>query len=123
MKLIVAGSRTIPKEKALDKLMDSAKVIAMSGFNEIVSGGCRGVDEAGEAFAEYYDLKLTIMEAEWGKWGKAAGPIRNRKMAEYADALFVIWDGKSSGSKNMIKAMEELDKEIFQEIQIEPEEV
>jgi len=36
------------------------------------------------------------------KYGNAAGPIRNKQMAEYADALVAVWDGKSRGTKNMI---------------------
>ncbi|WP_197026348.1 hypothetical protein [Polaribacter sp. Hel_I_88] len=41
--------------------------------------------------------------AEWNKFGKAAGPVRNKEMAIYADALIAFWDGKSRGTKNMIQ--------------------
>ena len=43
------------------------------------------------------------MDAEWIKYGRAAGPRRNKQMAEYADALLAYWDGKSRGTKNMIE--------------------
>lgn len=33
---------------------------------------------------------------------KAAGPIRNEQMAQYADALILVWDGKSAGSSSML---------------------
>ncbi len=33
--------------------------------------------------------------ADWNKYGKKAGPVRNRKMADYAEALIAVWDGKS----------------------------
>ena len=46
--------------------------------------------------------------ADWGKYGKKAGIIRNRAMAEYADALLAYWDGKSSGTRNMIEIAREL---------------
>lgn len=32
----------------------------------------------------------------------ASGPIRNGEMAKYADALIAMWDGTSTGTKNMI---------------------
>ena len=41
-------------------------------------------------------------KADWVKYGKAAGPIRNEEMAKYADACIVFWDGKSPGAKSMI---------------------
>lgn len=37
------------------------------------------------------------------KYGNAAGPMRNEEMAKYADGLIVFWNGKSSGTKNMIE--------------------
>ena len=41
---------------------------------------------------------------------KAAGPIRNRQMAEYADYLIAFWDGESRGTRNMIETMKKLGK-------------
>ena len=46
--------------------------------------------------------------------GKAAGHVRNKKMAEYGDALLLIWDGKSKGSANMKKEMQKLNKPIYE---------
>jgi hypothetical protein len=43
-----------------------------------------------------------MFPAKWDKYGKAAGPLRNREMAAYADALILVWDGKSRGSANML---------------------
>jgi hypothetical protein len=51
-----------------------------------------------------------------GKHGRSAGPKRNRKMAEYSDALLLIWDGESPGSSSMKKAMIALGKPVFEVI-------
>jgi hypothetical protein len=72
----------------------------------VVSGGAKGVDALGERYAVEMNLPLHIYEADWEQHGRAAGPIRNRKMAENADALIAIWDGKSKGTKNMIETAE-----------------
>jgi len=48
-------------------------------------------------------LNLIKFPAEWNKFGKAAGPKRNKEMAIAADALIAFWDGKSRGTKNMIE--------------------
>lgn len=54
--------------------------------------------------------------ADWDKFGKGAGPIRNKQMADYADALLLIWDGESRGSANMKSQMEKLGKPIYEVI-------
>ena len=46
---------------------------------------------------------VAYFPADWDKYGKAAGFIRNEQMAQNADALVVFWDGKSRGTKNMIE--------------------
>lgn len=37
-------------------------------------------------------------KSDWEKHGKAAGPIRNKKMAEYADAVILFPGGKGTAS-------------------------
>lgn len=97
MKVIIAGSRTIRDIKL-------RQIIKESGFDitEIVSGDCRGIDHLGELYAEVEDIPIKKFPADWTKHGKAAGPIRNQTMADYADALILIWDGESRGSFDML---------------------
>lgn len=85
---------------------------------EIVSGGCSGADTMGEWFAEDNDLKLTVFEADWDKYGKAAGPIRNEQMAKYAaesdrGILIAFPIGKSPGTRNMIKLANQYGLEVY----------
>ena len=99
MKLIIAGSREgftyEDVVEAFDSLIDAV-------VSEIVSGGARGVDRFGEQLAKARGIPLTIKPADWDKYGKSAGYIRNKEMAEYADALLALWDGESRGTKHMI---------------------
>jgi hypothetical protein len=82
---------------------------------EVVSGGSGSVDEAGERFADAVGIPKKIFVAKWGEFGRAAGPIRNKEMAEYADVLLAFWDGKSRGTKNMIDTMRKLNKPVIVE--------
>ena len=66
-----------------------------------------GADMLGERYAEEKRYKIKQFPADWEKLKKSAGPIRNRQMAEYADACVVFWDGITTGSKNMIKTAKE----------------
>lgn len=115
MKLIIAGSRTIRIDK------DQIKAIlqlhdAYYGAEEIVSGGALGVDTAGEKYAEHWSIYLKRFPADWQTHGRKAGHIRNAEMADYADALLLIWDGKSPGSKNMLAEMKKRKKPIYEVI-------
>lgn len=99
MKVIVAGSRNI---RLRSELVKEIFELCFKEVEEIVSGTCSGPDLAGERFGEDYGIPIKRFPPDWNKHGKAAGPIRNREMADYADALLLIWDGKSRGSKNML---------------------
>ena len=41
--------------------------------------------------------------ADWDRYGKAAGPMRNEKMAQNADALILFWNGTTPGSASMLR--------------------
>lgn len=99
MKTIIAGSRAGPKYS------DLTEAIKSCGWSPsvIVSGTARGADQLGEAWAVNNGVPIERYAADWAKFGRAAGPIRNKIMAQNAEALIALWDGKSSGTKNMIE--------------------
>lgn len=99
MRTIIAGSRDI--EHPFEEI---AKATIDSGFNitQVISGTARGVDKSGEEWAKCFGIKIREFPAFWVKYGKSAGYRRNEQMANAADALIAIWDGKSKGTKNMI---------------------
>ena len=98
MKTIIAGCRDWT-----DAWMVGHAISGCSwNITEIVSGGARGADKLGERWAKENDVPLRVFPADWDSHGKAAGPIRNKQMAVYADAILVFWDGQSRGTKNMI---------------------
>lgn len=102
MKTIIAGSRGINDYRVVKEAIEE------SGFTitEIVSGGARGVDRLGEKYAEIYNIPVRIYPANWDRWGKCAGMIRNADMAKDAEALIAIWDGESKGTFGMIRIAE-----------------
>lgn len=109
MKLIIAGSRSIRDIRALHKAIEVAEL----NPDVIISGGARGVDKLGEQYAKENIIPLEIYPAEWDKYGKSAGYKRNAIMAEKGDELLVLWDGKSPGTKHMIKTMKEKNKPVY----------
>jgi len=106
MKVIVAGSRDFEDWSSLSAALDKEK----DQIDEIVCGGAEGADLMGKRWAELNDIPIVYFYPEWDKYGKAAGPIRNKLMAEYADYLIAFWNGESRGTKNMIEEMRKLGK-------------
>ena len=68
----------------------------------IISGGASGADALGERYAKENGLRLEIYPADWKKYGKSAGPRRNKKMAMLSDYVICFWNGESKGTKSMI---------------------
>ena len=89
---IIAGGRdyniTMSDEAWLDTLP----------IREVVSGGASGVDAGGEAWAKKRGIPIKRFPADWKTHGRAAGPIRNRQMAEYADAVVLFPGGRGTDS-------------------------
>lgn len=77
---------------------------------EIVSGGARGADKLGEKYAREKNYPIKSFPAEWQKYGKSAGPIRNAKMVDYANVCVAFWDRESKGTHDMI--MRSYDKKL-----------
>lgn len=111
MKVIIAGSRHMPKTDFYQLILG----IINSGFNitEEVCGKAKGADTWGWLWAKSAGIPTKEFPAEWDKYGKAAGPIRNKQMADYADALIVFIYQNSRGSKNMLEQMQKLGKPCY----------
>lgn len=86
--------------------MKSTMDLWLGDITEVVSGNARGADEMGEWWASENGIQIKLFPANWSKFGKAAGPIRNEEMAKYADCLVAFWDGKSKGTSNMLDLAE-----------------
>lgn len=108
-KWIVAGSRSFQNYKLLETELDKIQ----EQIGEIVCGEARGADTFGRIYGESHNIKVISFPANWTLYGKAAGYIRNTEMAEYAHKAIIFWDGASSGSKDMIDKMKELNKETI----------
>ncbi len=105
MKIIIAGSRTITDYDIVDRAVFQALFSwkkLYTDITEVFSGCARGVDILGEQWTVKYGKQLLLYPADWNKYGKKAGYLRNEKMAKHADGLVAIWDGKSKGTKHMI---------------------
>lgn len=108
-KVIIAGGRDFNDYEALELNCNFYLKNKLPDV-EIVSGCARGADRLGERYAENYFLDVREFPADWDNNGKAAGYIRNKEMAEYADVLIAFWDEISRGTGNMVQIMRDMNK-------------
>lgn len=97
VRLIIAGGRDLELNR--DHLAWLRKVLRDCDPSEIVSGGARGADRAGEVLAKSLGLPVRVFPADWDAYGKRAGHLRNEQMAKYADAVALLPGGR--GTDNM----------------------
>jgi predicted Rossmann fold nucleotide-binding protein DprA/Smf involved in DNA uptake len=102
MKIAVVGSRTLSVLNLEEYLPREC--------TEIVSGGARGIDSCAANFAKKKGLRLTEFLPDYSSFGKAAPLIRNKEIVNYADVVFVFWDGVSRGSRFVIDYAKKIGK-------------
>lgn len=107
-RLVVCGCRDFSDYNLLSLEIDAYVKKLDNAFSLIIiSGGASGADKLGEKYAKEHNLKVELYPALWDKYGKSAGVVRNREMADVSDGVIAFWDGESKGTKSMIESARE----------------
>jgi hypothetical protein len=71
----------------------------------VISGKAKGADTLGEVWAKANGIPVAEFPADWDKYGKAAGHLRNSEMIVEGKPDYVVafLHPRSRGTKNMIK--------------------
>jgi hypothetical protein len=98
MRVLVCGSRHFNDYELLERTLSEIEI------TEVIEGEARGADTFSRIYAERHGIPVLRFPAEWDKYGKAAGPIRNSQMlTEGKPQLVVAFLGPNSrGTQNMI---------------------
>ena len=108
LRILIAGSRDFADYEYLKSCVSKFLKEHKDRTITIVSGNARDADKLGEKYAIENGIKLRRFPADWVKFGKSAGFIRNNQMLEYIQengcecAVLAFWDGKSHGTKHTI---------------------
>lgn len=115
-RIVVCGSRGFEDYQAFQRCMD-VLLRSLDEPMELVSGHASGADRLAERYASENSIPIHIIRPDWKTYGKAAGPIRNRKMLEYTSAetpvVIAFWDGESRGTKHTIDAARSMDINVY----------
>ncbi len=101
MRVIIAGGRDIPLtyDSVMRYLDIIEKLDRMYFITGILSGKCKtGGDWIGEHYARIERIKVQPYQADWDKYGLAAGPIRNEEMAKDAHGIILFRGNKGTNS-------------------------
>lgn len=115
-RVIVAGGRDFKDywflEEKLDLILSNLDEIEIISGGQVSTDGKErwGADYFGELYANKRGYPVKKFLANWDKYGKAAGPKRNKEMAEYATHLVAFPGGK--GTKNMIEEAKKMNLKI-----------
>lgn len=107
MRLLVCGGRDYADKKVVYDILLNIQP------TEICQGGATGADFLAKQFAEHWKVPCQEFKADWKKYGKAAGPIRNKQMLEEFDPDMVVAFPGGSGTQNMIKLATEAGKKVL----------
>jgi len=102
MRFLICGGRKFNDSALVTKVVDW--VIESIGVPEcIISGGAKGADALGHVYGNKYGIPVTVYKADWKRYGRGAGPIRNGQMlVEGVPDLVIAFPG-AFGTADMVQ--------------------
>lgn len=108
----VVGSRSFPSAAPVLQFVSSLPAGCV-----VVSGGASGADSFAAAAAAACGLELEVFSAAWSRFGRAAGPVRNRALVRSGLACLVVFvldpSSLSPGSASAVKEARKAGVPVF----------
>src|SRR6188508_2429115 len=101
MKVLVCGDRNWTDIWAIYDVLHR-----LDRGSTIIHGAARGADTMAGTIAKKLGFTIISVPAQWEKHGRAAGPIRNKKMLDLNPDLVLAFHKdieNSKGTKNMVE--------------------
>lgn len=112
MRVLVCGGRDFSDTLTAYSLLD--KYHKEYQFDVVIEGDARGADRIAGFWARRNKLDNLKFPAEWDKYGKSAGYIRNKQMLDEGKPDLVIAFPGGRGTENMIKLAKEAGVEVIE---------
>lgn len=99
MRILVCGSRDYCNPNKVHEILKRYE----DQNPTVIQGEARGADKCGKLAAQVLGYPVECYAADWHRFKKAAGAIRNQQMLDSGvDLVLAFWDGKSTGTKDMM---------------------
>jgi hypothetical protein len=99
MRVLVCGGRDYEDRAALFAVMDGLR----EEISAVITGGAGGADRLAHIWACRNDAKPEKYMAEWDRYGRAAGPIRNQRMIDEGKPDLVVAFPGGRGTSDMVR--------------------
>lgn len=101
MRMLISGDRNWKAYEVIKYIIERHQP------DVVIHGNARGADKLADLAARSLDIPVEVYPAEWDKYGKPAGVIRNQQMLDKGkpDILWAFHDDidNSKGTKDMVK--------------------
>jgi hypothetical protein len=101
MRILVCGGRKWSDTKSVYKCLDIFH--KQEPINVVIEGNAHGVDRIAGYWARKNNIDNLKFSADWNKFGKRAGPLRNKQMLNEGRPDLVIAFPGGRGTKNMVE--------------------
>jgi hypothetical protein len=103
MRVLVCGGRDFLRGDIVDEELNL--IDRNDPISAIIEGGARGADMYAASWANRHDVENIRFHADWNKYGKQAGILRNIKMLEEGNPDLVLGfpTRKSKGTWHMLQ--------------------
>lgn len=106
VKILVCGGRDYNDSKWIFHMLDA--INRDRQVTHLITGDAPGADYWAWQWALDREIPVTQYYADWDKYGRAAGPIRNKQMlTENPDITIVLAFPGGKGTENMLKLARE----------------
>ena len=101
MRVLVCGGRNYIDIEKMKEILDALVP------EVVIHGNATGADRLAELWAIKNEIEIERYPADWGQYGRSAGPIRNKQMLIEGRPDMVVAFPGGTGTQNMIKLASE----------------
>ena len=114
MRVLVTGGRSYENQAVVVEALD--RLHRERGITTLIHGAAKGADSLADEWAESRGIEVIACPANWRRYRRAAGTIRNKQMlVEHKPDLVVAFPG-STGTANMISIAEKAGVEVIRTV-------
>lgn len=100
MRVLVCGGCDFTDQKVVNYCLD--RIHAETPISLIIHGAARGADTLGGQWALFQNIKIMTFPADWKRYGKSAGSIRNQQMLKESNPELVVAFPGGAGTAHMV---------------------
>ena len=101
MRILVCGGRRFSRPDRLWQVL--GELHQRTPFSVLIHGGAPGADSLAGRWARSQGVSEQVFVADWQRYGRAAGPLRNQKMLEQGQPDLVVAFPGGPGTRNMLQ--------------------